>query len=280
MLILFLSHRNSFILKLLFHFFSLFFPKKPLPLRSVLLFFNGGWMWMRKSRKSKTGIGAWAEADRPREKLILHGRRSLSNAELIAILIRVGNNQQSAVDLGRLILKSFGNDLMLLSKLNVSELSKFHGMGEAKSIAVIAALELGRRKRAYSVDQVQKIKSAKDADYAIRPELADLAHEEFWILLLSRSNIVIGKHLISKGGLSATVVDPKIIFKIALEHHASSIILAHNHPSGSLMPSSADLSITKKLVAAGKILEIPVVDHLIIGDNGFMSFADESMMKD
>lgn len=233
---------------------------------------------MGKEKKDKSGISGWAEADRPREKLILHGRRTLSDAELIAILIRAGNRTESAVGVSKRILKSYGNDLTIISKLNVTDLSKFHGMGMAKAIAIIAALELGRRRKDVSSPRSQKINSSKDADEIIRPELLDLAHEEFWILLLNRANTVIGKHFISKGGQSGTVVDPKIIFKIALEQNASSIILAHNHPSGNLKASQADLNVTRKLLEAGRMLELPVIDHIIITDNAFLSFADEGLM--
>ncbi len=229
---------------------------------------------MEKEKKDKSGISGWAEADRPREKLILHGRRTLSDAELIAILIRAGNRTESAVGVSKRILKSYANDLTIISKLNVSDLSKFHGMGMAKAITIIAALELGRRRKDVVPNKSKKINSSKDADQVIRPELLDLTHEE----LLNRANTVIGKHFISKGGQSGTVVDPKIIFKIALEQNASSVILAHNHPSGNLKASQADLNVTRKLVEAGHMLELPVIDHLIITDNAFMSFADEGLM--
>lgn len=226
----------------------------------------------------KLGIKAWAEADRPREKLLLQGRRQLTDAELIAILIGSGSKNETAVDLSKRILSSCQHDLNQLSKLGVKELSKFKGIGEAKAIAIVAALELGRRRKATELRQPDKITSSKDAYQIISADLSDLPHEEFWLLLLNRANFVIAKHFVSKGGQSGTVVDPKMVFKTALEHGANGIILAHNHPSGSLKPSSADISITKRLVEVGKILEIAVFDHLIIGENDFLSLADEGLM--
>ncbi|KQC00287.1 DNA repair protein RadC [Pedobacter sp. Hv1] len=223
----------------------------------------------------KLGIKAWAEADRPREKLLLQGRRQLTDAELIAVLIGSGNKTETAVDLSKRILKHCQNDLAKVAKLTVKELSRFKGIGEAKSIAIVAALELGRRRKDKEEQRLEKITSSRDAYLVLHPELADLAHEEFWVLLLNRANLVICKQFISKGGQSATVVDPKIIFKVAIEQNAASIILAHNHPSGNLKPSLSDISITKKMMEAGLLLEIPVVDHLIITDHYFVSFADE-----
>lgn len=228
--------------------------------------------------ENKIKIKALALADRPREKLLLHGRRLLSDAELIAIIIGSGNKLENAVDLGKRILRFYMNDLTGLSKGTVSEFSKFRGIGKAKAITIIAALELGRRRKEVSNRKQQKIISSKDADLVIRPELADLMHEEFWMILLNRGNFVIDKQLISKGGQSGTVVDPKIIFKIAIEQNAAAIVLAHNHPSGNLRASQSDIDITKRLIAAGAMLELPVLDHLIITDNGFLSFADEGLM--
>ena len=226
----------------------------------------------------KLGIKAWAEADRPREKLLLQGRRHLTDAELIAILIGSGSRNETAVDLSKRILGSCQHDLNQLSKLGVNDLSKFKGIGEAKAIAIVAALELGRRRKQADVRQPDKITSSKDAYHLIAQDLGDLPHEEFWLLLLNRANFVIGKHFVSKGGQTGTVVDPKMVFKTALEHGANALILAHNHPSGSLKPSTADINITKRLVEVGKILEITVHDHLIIGDNDFLSLADEGFM--
>ncbi|WP_199120002.1 DNA repair protein RadC [Pedobacter sp. ASV28] len=227
---------------------------------------------------NKLGIKAWAEADRPREKLLAQGRRQLTDAELIAILIASGSKHETAVDLSKRILSTCQNDLDKLAKLSVRELSKFRGIGEAKAIAIVAALELGRRRKELISEEPNKIASSKDAYQLLKADLADLQHEEFWMLLLNRSNFVIGKYFVSKGGQAGTVVDPKTIFRIALENSASAIILAHNHPSGSLRPSDSDIGITKKLVNAGVLLEITVFDHLIVTDHKFLSLADEGLM--
>ncbi|TKC07083.1 RadC family protein [Pedobacter frigoris] len=228
--------------------------------------------------QEKLGIKLWAEADRPREKLLLHGRRHLTDAELIAILIGSGNKNESAVDLSKRILAFYKNDLDTLGKISVKDLSKFKGIGEAKALSIVAALELGRRRKETETPEVVKVTYSKDAYLVLLPVFQDLNHEEFWILLLNQANIIIGKQLISKGGLAGTVSDPKIIFKIALEHSAASIILAHNHPSGNIKPSSQDLSITKKLVEAGKMLDLYVLDHLIVTNKMFYSFGDEGLI--
>jgi DNA repair protein RadC len=224
--------------------------------------------------ENKLGIKAWAEADRPREKLLQQGRRHLTDAELIAILIGSGNKKETAVDLSKRILGSCENDLDRLAKLNVKELSRFKGIGEAKAIAIVAALELGRRRKPEEANKLQKVISSIDAFRLIQADLADLPHEEFWVLLLNRSNFVVGKHFVSKGGQGGTVVDPKIIFKIAIEHNAASMVLIHNHPSGNLKPSVADVDITKRLMALGKMMEISIYDHLIVYNNSFLSLAD------
>lgn len=226
----------------------------------------------------KLGIKAWAEADRPREKLLHQGRRQLTDAELIAILIGSGSRTETAVDLSKRILNFYQNDLVKIAKLSVKELSKFKGIGEAKAIAIVAALELGRRKKETENNVPQKISSSKDAYLILKSEFEDLYHEEFWMLLLNRANFVISKHFVSKGGQAGTVVDPKLVFKVAIEHNAAYIVLAHNHPSGNLKPSVADLSITKKLKEAGLLLELPIFDHLIITDHSYLSMADEELM--
>lgn len=231
-----------------------------------------------QSYQDKITIKSWAEEDRPREKLLFQGRRSLSDAELIAILIGSGNRQESAVELSKRILVAHNNDLDQLGKLSVQDLSKFNGIGEAKAISIIAALELGRRKNdSYIPDKVQ-VGNSRDVYKVLLPMFADLNHEEFWIVLLNRANKITSKHLISKGGQAGTVADPKIIFNTVLQHQATSVILAHNHPSGNLKPSSADISLTTKLVAAGKLLDISVLDHLIVTDKDYYSFADEGLM--
>ena len=227
----------------------------------------------------KLGIKTWADADRPREKLVLQGRRALTDAELIAILIGSGSKNETAVDLSKRILNFYQNDLSKLAKLGIMELSKFKGIGIAKAMGIVAALELGRRRKDKEPEKIlDKIISSSDAYAIFRPELADLPHEEFWMLLLNKSHRVMAKQHVSKGGQGSTIVDPKVIFKMALEQNAAAIILGHNHPSGNLSASKADISITKKLVAAGKVLELPILDHLIITDRSFLSLADEGLM--
>lgn len=223
-------------------------------------------------------ILSWAEEDRPREKLLLKGKGALSDAELIAILIGSGTRELSAVDLSKIILQKASNNLNELAKISLKDLMKIKGIGEAKAISIAAALELGRRRKDSEVVRRPKITSSKDAYEQIRSYLMDLPHEEFWILLLTRSNEVIRPVQISQGGISGTVADPKIIFKSALEHLASSMILVHNHPSGNLKPSEADKELTRRLVTSGKLLDIPVLDHLIVSELGYLSFADEGML--
>lgn len=223
-------------------------------------------------------IQDWAEEDRPREKLLLKGRSSLTDAEILAILIGSGTITLSAVDVAKLILNGVDNDLNKLSKLTVKELQKFKGIGEAKAITIISALELGRRKMDTSASKEDKINSAKDVYQILRPHFIDLPHEEFWVLLLNRANQVIKKVQISSGGVTGTVVDAKIIFKQALEHLACGIILAHNHPSGNLQASEQDIQLTQKIKAAGILLDIQLLDHLIITNNHFLSFVEEGIM--
>lgn len=223
-------------------------------------------------------IKAWAEEDRPREKLLNRGKQHLSDAELLAILLGSGSREETAVGLAQRILKGQDNNLNELGKCGLSELTKFKGVGEAKAISIIAAMELSRRRQLADIKERPQIRSSRDAYNLIAPILMDLQHEEFWILLLNRSNRVIGRECISTGGVSGTVVDAKIVFRKALEAVASSIILSHNHPSGNLKPSQADIDLTRKLRRAGEHLDISVLDHLIISERGFYSFADEGMM--
>lgn len=220
----------------------------------------------------------WAEADRPREKLLLQGRRQLTDAEIIAILIGSGSRSESAVDLSKRILAAYKNDLDVLGKASVSDLSKFKGIGEAKAISIVAALELGRRRKEIPSPELFRIGSSMDSYNTLYPIFADLNHEEFWVLFLNRGNFVMGKHQISKGGQSGTIADPKIIFKLALEESAAYIVLAHNHPSGNLKPSAEDIALTKKYVESGRSLDLPVVDHLILANKRYLSFADEGLM--
>lgn len=223
-------------------------------------------------------IKSWAEEDRPREKLLSKGKSSLTDAELIAILIGSGSRNESAVSLSQRILKSVDNNLNDLGKSTLNELMKFKGIGEAKAITIAAALELGRRRQLSDIKEKPQIKSSKDAYHVLAPLVMDLPHEEFWILLLNRANKVIGRERVSLGGVAGTVVDAKIIFRKGLESLASGIILCHNHPSGNLNPSRADLDITQKLKRAGETLEINILDHLIISENGYFSFADEGKL--
>ena len=229
--------------------------------------------------KQNLTIKSWAEDDRPREKMILKGRHSLSDAELLAIILGSGSRSQSAVELAKEMLLSVENCLDNFGKKSLMELMKFKGVGEAKAISVLAAIELGRRRK--EVDKVKKVKvrSAQVVfDYMI-PYFKDLKHEEFYIVLLNRANEIIHKEQISKGGISGTIVDGKIIFKIAIDNSASAIILCHNHPSGQLFPSLQDEKITNELISFGKMIDLPVLDHLIFTDNGYFSFADKGLMK-
>jgi len=223
-------------------------------------------------------IKSWAEDDRPREKLLLKGKAALSDAELIAILIGSGSRNESAVDLSKKILNSVDNSINKLGKLSVAELQKFKGIGEAKAISIITALELGRRRRLEQALELPKITSSKEVFSIMQPIIGELQHEEFWIIFLNNSNKVLYKQQSSKGGLTGTLVDLRLVFKKAIELYATAIILCHNHPSGKLQPSNADKLITSKLKNAGETLDIKVLDHLIITENAYFSFADENLM--
>jgi len=221
-------------------------------------------------------IKYWAEDDKPREKLMLKGKSVLSDAELIAILIGSGSRNESAVDLSKRILASVEN-LNALGKLSLQQLTTFKGIGEAKAIAIIAAMELGRRRRSEETVELTKITSSRAVFNIMQPIIGELPHEEFWILYLNNSNKVIYKSQLSKGGITGTVVDVRLVFKTALECNATAIILTHNHPSGVLQASDADKQITKKLKEAGNNLDINVLDHIIITENGFYSFRDDGI---
>jgi DNA repair protein RadC len=223
-------------------------------------------------------IKSWAEEDRPREKLLLKGKAALSDAELLGILIGTGIQNMTAVDLAKLILQSVSNDLNQLARLTVKDLSKFKGIGEAKAITIVSALEVGRRRKDSEAPKRPQITCSRDAYEVLKPHLMDLPHEEFWIILLNRANHVLKCERISSGGVSGTVADPKMIFKVALENLCSAIILAHNHPSGNLTPSQADKDLTKKLRQAGAYLEVPVLDHIIFTDKAYLSFADDGLL--
>jgi DNA repair protein RadC len=233
---------------------------------------------MKKAKAGFLNIKSWAAEDRPREKLVLKGKAALSDAELIAILLGTGTASRSAVDVAKSVLQAVSNDLNELARLTVKDLTKIKGVGEAKAITIVSALELGRRRKEISTEERPKITGSKDIYELLKAELLDIPHEAFWIVLLNRANRVIKKHQISQGGVAGTLADPKIIFKIALEELASGVILAHNHPSGNLNASQADIDLTRKLKESGKLLEIQVLDHLIIAGKKYMSFADEGLM--
>ncbi|OWP63571.1 hypothetical protein CDA63_08290 [Hymenobacter amundsenii] len=224
------------------------------------------------------GIKSWAEEDRPREKLLQKGRAALSDAELLAILLGSGTAKLSAVDVAKLVLKAAQNDLNTLARFSVKELMKQKGIGEARAITIVAALELGRRRRDAAAPARPTITGSRDIYRVVQPYLQDLPHEEFWVILLNRANVVMRVVSISRGGVAGTVADPKLIFKEALEQLASSIILIHNHPSGNRNPSAADIALTRKLKEAGQFLDLPILDHLIYTDQGYHSFADEGML--
>ena len=219
-------------------------------------------------------IKNWADDDKPREKLAQHGRQALSNAELLAILIGSGTRNNSAVDLARELLALANNDINVLARFNIKDLCQVNGIGPAKAITLIAAIEIASRRDFKKTEEVI-IRSSADAYNVLAPLLQDKTYEEFWILALARNNKVIKSLQISDGGVSGTVADPKRIFKNALYQNASSIILSHNHPSGNLNPSNADLQLTAKLKEAGKQLDIAVLDHIIVSNKGYYSFADE-----
>jgi DNA repair protein RadC len=223
-------------------------------------------------------IKSWSPEDRPREKLLAKGTPVLSDAELVAILVGTGTATISAVELAKRVLKTVDNNLHELARLSVKDLMKVKGIGEAKAITIIAALELGRRRRDADADEKPRICGSRDCFEILKAHLQDIHHEEFWVLLLNRANRMVKKHQISQGGVAGTVADPKIIFKLALGELASGIILAHNHPSGNLTASQADIDLTKKLKEAGKLLEIQVLDHLIIAGQKYFSFADEGIL--
>ncbi|QSW87387.1 DNA repair protein RadC [Flavobacterium endoglycinae] len=221
-------------------------------------------------------IKNWSEDDKPREKLMLKGKEALSNAELLAILIGSGSRNETAVGLSKRILASAGN-LNSLTKLSISQLMNFKGIGEAKAISIMAALELSRRLRSEKAVETEKITSSKMVFEIMQPIIGELSHEEFWVLFLNNSNNVISKAQLSKGGIAGTVVDARLVFKLALEYFATGVILCHNHPSGSLIPSEADKQVTKKLKVAGESLDVKVLDHLIISGAKYYSFVDEGI---
>ena len=223
-------------------------------------------------------MSAWAEDDIPTNKLLLKGSASLSNAELLSIIIGSGIEGENSLDIAMKALSQCGNNLFEFWKYSIAELQQVKGIGRKRAVQIAAMFALARRRNESEVILKDKIKSSMDAFNLFHSLIGDLPYEEFWILLLSRANRVVKKIKISEGGISGTVVDPKKVFKFALDHHASSIILGHNHPSGLCTPSEADMKITKKIIEAGKLLEIAVLDHIIVGHDAFYSFADEGNM--
>lgn len=233
---------------------------------------------MKTYSPTKLSIKHWAEEDRPREKMLHHGKKQLSDAELLTILLGSGSKEASALMLAKKLLAAYNQDLNLLAKANIEELCRFKGIGPAKAVAISAALELSARRKLPDLKSRPTITSSRDAYHLIATLLADLPHEEFWLLLLNRANRLIGRERVSIGGVAGTVVDAKLVFQKAIYQLASSIILVHNHPSGNLRPSQADIDLTKKLKSAGKVLDIEVLDHLIISEAGYTSLADEQLM--
>lgn len=226
----------------------------------------------------KFTIKSWALDDRPREKLIAKGKTTLSNAELIAILIGSGNRNESAVALSKRILQSVDDNLSGLAKLSIEQLMQFKGIGEAKAIAIITALELGKRRQLETALEKPKISSSKEVFNLMNPILGDLPHEEFWVLFLNNSNKVLENYQVSKGGLTATIVDVRLLFKRALALSSVGMILCHNHPSGKLQPSTADKQLTQKIKDASATLDIKLLDHLIITEKEYFSFADQGIL--
>ena len=226
----------------------------------------------------KLSIKSWALDDRPREKLVAKGKTVLSDAELMAILIGSGNRQESAVALSQRMLQSVAGNINELAKLSIEKLMTFKGIGEAKAVNIIAALELGKRRQLENLLEKPKITGSKDVFNLMQPIMGDLAHEEFWVLFLNNSNKVLAKHQVSKGGMTATVVDIRLLFKQALELFSVAIIVCHNHPSGKLKPSDADIQLTQKIKNAGNTLDIKLLDHLIITEKAYFSFADEGII--
>ena len=233
---------------------------------------------MENSENSKTSIKNWAEDDRPREKMTRHGAEVLSNAELLAIIINNGNKDKSAVELAKDILKLGADNLDELGKLSLKDFQKIKGIGSAKAIAITAALELGRRRSGGNLLQRTKVTSSKEIAVYLRSKLKDNSHEVFAVLFLNQANKIKNFKIISEGGITGTVADPRIILKLALEEGATSLVLSHNHPSGNLNPSRADQELTQKIKQAASYFDIKILDHIIVSDEGHYSFADEGLL--
>ena len=223
-------------------------------------------------------IKEWAEDDRPREKLLLKGKQALSDAELLAILLGSGSRNETAVQLAQRILKEYGNNLYELAKLSVSDLQKFKGIGEAKAITIVAALELGRRKKEADTPLHTVVKTSIDIYKHIATKLSDLPHEEFWIMLLNRAHKITKTELVGRGGVTGTVADIRMMMKLAVENLSSAVVLAHNHPSGSTRPSDADIQLTRKVKEAANLFDIQLLDHIIVGEGAYFSFTDDGLI--
>ncbi|HNL85141.1 MAG TPA: DNA repair protein RadC [Chitinophagales bacterium] len=228
--------------------------------------------------QEKFSIKQWAEDDRPREKLVLKGKHTLTDAELLAIILGSGSVELSALDLAKRVLSSVNHDLYYLGKLTLTDLKSFKGIGEAKAVSILAALELGKRRKLAEKSESSKIISSNDVFDVMKQDIGDLKHEEFWILCLRQNNTLIAKHKISMGGVSRTIVDPKLVFNIALRDLASSIVICHNHPSGNLKPSEVDIQLTKNIHTNARLLEIVLLDHVIVTENGYYSFRDNNQL--
>jgi len=231
------------------------------------------------NKYNSQALTTWAVEDRPREKVMANGIQYLSNAELIAILLGSGTRHMTAVELARQILKEAGNSLQELGRKGIGELVRIKGVGPAKATSILAALELGRRRAGMQYSEKIPVKSSETVYRLFHPLMGDLEHEEFWLLMLNRANRILGRFKVSQGGLSGTVIDTRIILKKALDNLASSIIVCHNHPSGNKQPSDADVKITEKLKKAAEMLEIKLLDHVIIADKSYFSFADEGLIN-
>ncbi len=223
-------------------------------------------------------IKNWAEDDRPREKLVAKGKNALSDAELLAIIIGSGSAEESAVSLSRKILQSVQNNWNELAKLTLSDLCKFKGIGEAKAVSILTALEIGRRKNQQEALELPEITNSEQLFRYVSPWLSDLLYEEFWIIYLNQKNKIIGKEQISKGGISTTIVDIRVVLKKALELNATAIIATHNHPTGNVEPSNEDKNLTQKLANSAQMLDIKLLDHIIVGTNNYFSFADKNLL--
>jgi len=227
---------------------------------------------------TKTTIKMWAEDDRPREKMLLKGRHALSDSELIAILIGSGTREMSAVEVAQKLLETAHHNLSEFSKMNIEELCAVKGIGEAKAVTIVAALELGRRRKEISNQKRSPITSSEMIYQHMRPYFEDLKYEQFYVIILNRRNYILDTCLVSQGGMTGTVVDGKIIFQKAIEKKAEAIILSHNHPGGTMRPSQQDIDLTRKLKSFGDLIEIRIIDHVIFTENGFYSFADSGQL--